>query len=118
MSAWTTSLSWARCICVKSCDLSLDKDAPVSRTVQPTGVISSRAILGGPHHYYAPRYKLSVQTGIRANTIRDVCGRGLRLAVELHPEAGVARRYYEALQGRGMAYCRGSLFGPYNRGSR
>jgi hypothetical protein len=30
----------------------LNKDAPVSRTVQRTGVISSRAILGGLHHYY------------------------------------------------------------------
>jgi len=32
---------------------SLDKDAPVSRPVQRTGVISSRAILGGLHHRYA-----------------------------------------------------------------
>jgi transposase InsO family protein len=31
---------------------SLDKDAPVSRPVQRTGVISSRAILGGLHHRY------------------------------------------------------------------
>ena len=30
---------------------SLQKDAPVSRPVQQTGVISSRAILGGLHHY-------------------------------------------------------------------
>ncbi|WP_426412680.1 ornithine--oxo-acid transaminase [Bradyrhizobium ganzhouense] len=39
---------------------------------------------------------------IRANTIRDVRGRGLMLAVELHPEAGRARRYCEALQGKGI----------------
>jgi len=32
---------------------SLNKDAPVSRTVQRTGVIRSRAILGGLHHRYA-----------------------------------------------------------------
>ena len=32
---------------------SLDKDAPVSRSVQRTGVISSCAILGGLHHRYA-----------------------------------------------------------------
>jgi transposase InsO family protein len=32
---------------------SLNKDAPVSRSVQRTGVISSRAILGGLHHRYA-----------------------------------------------------------------
>jgi transposase InsO family protein len=31
---------------------SLQKDAPVSRPVQQTGVISSRAILGGLHHLY------------------------------------------------------------------
>ena len=33
--------------------LALDKDAPVSRSVQRTGVISSRAILSGLHHHYA-----------------------------------------------------------------
>jgi transposase InsO family protein len=32
---------------------SLNKDTPVSRPVQRTGVISSRAILGGLHHRYA-----------------------------------------------------------------
>jgi len=32
---------------------SLNKDAPVSRPVQRTGVIGSRAILGGLHHHYA-----------------------------------------------------------------
>jgi hypothetical protein len=32
---------------------SLDKDAPVSRPVQRTSAISSRAILGGLHHRYA-----------------------------------------------------------------
>jgi ornithine--oxo-acid transaminase len=41
-------------------------------------------------------------TSIRANTAREVRGRGLMLAVELHPEAGGARRYCEALQGRGI----------------
>lgn len=39
---------------------------------------------------------------IRANTMRDVRGRGLMLAVELNPEAGPARRYCEALQARGL----------------
>ena len=39
---------------------------------------------------------------LRANTIREVRGRGLMLAVELHPEAGAARRYCEALQTRGI----------------
>src|SRR3981189_782457 len=39
---------------------------------------------------------------IRTNTIREVRGRGLMLAVELHPEAGDARRYCEALQKKGI----------------
>jgi hypothetical protein len=32
---------------------SLDKDAPVFRPVQRTGIISSHAKLGGLHHHYA-----------------------------------------------------------------
>jgi hypothetical protein len=32
---------------------SLNKDAPVSRSVQRTGVIRSRAILGGLHHHHS-----------------------------------------------------------------
>jgi hypothetical protein len=40
---------------------SLNKDSPVSRPVQRTGVISSRAILGGLHHRYAA-FELSVHT--------------------------------------------------------
>ena len=39
---------------------------------------------------------------IRSNVIREVRGRGLMLAVELHPEAGGARRYCEALRARGV----------------
>src|ERR1700754_2469397 len=39
---------------------------------------------------------------IRSNVIREVRGRGLMLAVELHPEAGGARRYCQALQARGI----------------
>ena len=31
---------------------SLDKDAPVSRPVQRTGIITSHAILGGLHHHH------------------------------------------------------------------
>src|SRR3979411_219173 len=31
---------------------SLNKDAPVSRPIKRTGVINSRAILGGLHHHY------------------------------------------------------------------
>jgi hypothetical protein len=32
----------------------VNKDAPVSRSVQRTGVIRSYAILGGLHHHYSP----------------------------------------------------------------
>jgi transposase InsO family protein len=33
--------------------LALDKDAPISRPVQRTGVVRSLAIPGGLHHHYA-----------------------------------------------------------------
>ena len=39
---------------------------------------------------------------IAADGVKDVRGRGLMLAVELHPEAGGARRVCEALQARGL----------------
>jgi len=39
---------------------------------------------------------------IRADGVKEVRGRGLMLAVELHPEAGGARRVCEALQARGL----------------
>jgi ornithine--oxo-acid transaminase len=39
---------------------------------------------------------------IRSNLVREVRGRGLMLAVELHPEAGGARRFVEALRTRGI----------------
>ena len=39
---------------------------------------------------------------IRADSVKEVRGRGLMLAVELHPDAGGARRVCEALQGRGL----------------
>ncbi|MFN5669522.1 aminotransferase class III-fold pyridoxal phosphate-dependent enzyme, partial [Bradyrhizobium sp.] len=39
---------------------------------------------------------------IRAKTVREVRGRGRMLAVELHPEAGPARRYCELLREHGI----------------
>jgi ornithine--oxo-acid transaminase len=39
---------------------------------------------------------------IRSNAVKEVRGRGLMLAVELHHGAGGARRYCEALQARGV----------------
>jgi len=40
--------------------------------------------------------------GIRSSVVREVRGRGLMLAVELHPEAGGARRYCERLRDAGV----------------
>jgi ornithine--oxo-acid transaminase len=45
---------------------------------------------------------LSRLQGIRSPAIREVRGRGLMLAVELHPEAGGARRYCERLRDAGV----------------
>uniref|UniRef100_UPI002FDF80A0 aminotransferase class III-fold pyridoxal phosphate-dependent enzyme n=1 Tax=Pseudoxanthobacter sp. TaxID=1925742 RepID=UPI002FDF80A0 len=39
---------------------------------------------------------------IRSNMVREVRGRGLMVAVELHPDAGGARRVCEALRERGV----------------
>jgi ornithine--oxo-acid transaminase len=39
---------------------------------------------------------------VRGNVVKDVRGRGLMVAVELHPEAGGARAYCQALQARGL----------------
>ena len=39
---------------------------------------------------------------IRADSVKEVRGRGLMIAVELHAEAGGARRVCEALQARGL----------------
>ena len=40
--------------------------------------------------------------GIPASTVKEVRGRGLMIAVELHADAGGARRVCEALQARGL----------------
>jgi ornithine--oxo-acid transaminase len=47
-------------------------------------------------------YFRSALESIRANCVKEVRGRGLMLAIELHPEAGGARRYCEALAKRGL----------------
>jgi ornithine--oxo-acid transaminase len=39
---------------------------------------------------------------IGGGAVKEVRGRGLMIAVELHPKAGGARRYCEALQARGL----------------
>jgi ornithine--oxo-acid transaminase len=41
-------------------------------------------------------------SALRSNVVKEVRGRGLMVAVELHPQAGGARAYCQALQGRGL----------------
>ena len=64
------------------------------RVLVEEGMIENAAVQGA-------RF-LDGLNSIRANTVREVRGRGLMLAVELHPEDGAARRYCEALQDRGI----------------
>jgi len=47
-------------------------------------------------------YFMAGLQAIRSNAVKEVRGRGLMLAVELHPEAGGARRYCDALKDRGI----------------
>ncbi|MDR6817915.1 ornithine--oxo-acid transaminase [Neorhizobium sp. 2083] len=58
------------------------------------GMIENAAVQG--------EYFLQGLKDIRSNIVRDVRGRGLMLAIELHPEAGGARRYCEALRQSGI----------------
>ena len=64
------------------------------RVLVEEGMIDNAATQGA--------YFLEQLGNIRGNVIREVRGRGLMLAVELHPEAGGARRYCEALRARGV----------------
>jgi ornithine--oxo-acid transaminase len=48
------------------------------------------------------RYFMEALQGIRSNIVREVRGRGLMLAVQLHPEAGGASRLCKALKARGI----------------
>jgi ornithine--oxo-acid transaminase len=64
------------------------------RVLVEEGMIENAAVQGA-------RFLAGLKS-IRANIIREVRGRGLMLAVELHPEAGRARRYCEALQAIGV----------------
>lgn len=47
------------------------------------------------------RFKAGL-SAIGSNLVKEVRGRGLMLAVELHPEAGGARRYCEGLKEKGL----------------
>lgn len=64
------------------------------RVLVEEGMIDNAAAQGA--------YFLERLGAIRSNVIRETRGRGLMLAVELHPEAGGARRYCEALRARGV----------------
>jgi ornithine--oxo-acid transaminase len=64
------------------------------RVLTEEGMIENAARVGD-------RLKAALAS-IRAESVKEVRGRGLMLAVELHPEAGGARRVCEALQARGL----------------
>ena len=64
------------------------------RVLIEEGMIENSAELGA--------YFLEQLRGIRSERIKEVRGRGLMLAIELHPEAGGARQYVEALMRRGI----------------
>ena len=64
------------------------------RVLTEEGMIENAARQGA-------RFKSRLEA-IRSDAVREVRGRGLMLAVELHPQAGGARRYCEALRERGL----------------
>lgn len=64
------------------------------RVLTEEGMIQNAAVQGA-------QFRAGLE-GIRSDIIREVRGRGLMLAVELHPEAGGARRYCEKLRERGI----------------
>jgi ornithine--oxo-acid transaminase len=64
------------------------------RVLVEEGMVENAARIGD-------RLKASLAS-IRADSVKEVRGRGLMIAVELHAEAGGARRVCEALQSRGL----------------
>jgi ornithine--oxo-acid transaminase len=64
------------------------------RVLFEEGLIENAAVLG--------EYAIGRLRDLRSAAIREVRGRGLMIGIELHPEAGGARRYCEALMRRGM----------------
>jgi ornithine--oxo-acid transaminase len=64
------------------------------RVLIEEGMVENAAHVGA-------RLKASLAS-IRADAVKEVRGRGLLLAVELHPEAGGARRVCEGLKRRGL----------------
>jgi ornithine--oxo-acid transaminase len=53
-------------------------------------------------HTQGAYLKQQLQSALGANTVREVRGRGLMLAIELHPDAGGGRQFCEALRQRGI----------------
>ena len=64
------------------------------RVLTEEGMIDNAARQGA-------RFKSQLES-IRSNAVRAVRGRGLMLAIDLHPEAGGARRYCERLRQLGL----------------
>jgi ornithine--oxo-acid transaminase len=64
------------------------------RVLTEEGMIENAARQGA-------RFKDQLQS-IRSDLVRQIRGRGLMLAIEMHPEAGGARRYCEQLRDRGL----------------
>jgi ornithine--oxo-acid transaminase len=64
------------------------------RVLTEEGMIENSAVMGD--------YFMQGLKSIRSNLVKEVRGRGLMLAVELHPEAGGARKYCYALKDRGL----------------
>ena len=64
------------------------------RAITEEGMIENAAAMGA--------YFRDGLLSIGSRTIREVRGRGLMLAIELHPDAGGARRYCVALKHRGI----------------
>ena len=64
------------------------------RVLVEEGMVENAARVGGRLH--------ASLAAIRADSVKEVRGRGLMLAVELHAQAGGARRVCEALQARGL----------------
>lgn len=64
------------------------------RVLVEEDMIGNAARMGG--------YLLDALQSIRSNRIKEIRGRGLMIAVELHPDAGGARSYAEELMRRGI----------------
>ncbi|MDB5444033.1 MAG: Ornithine/acetylornithine aminotransferase [Phenylobacterium sp.] len=64
------------------------------KVIVDEGLVENAAVIGG-------RLKASLEA-IATSSVKEIRGRGLMIAVELHADAGGARRVCEALQARGL----------------